>query len=219
MDTLTTYFLLVLNAMLVSNVVFAKFLGICPYLGVSKKIKTSIGMGAAVIFVMALATAVTWPLQTYVLNRSYHVGEQEINLFFFIWHIAERDFTLAYLQTIVFILIIASLVQLVEILMKKFSPPLYRALGIFLPLITTNCAILGVALICIQDELNFAKSMTFAIASGLGFLLAMVIFAAVRERLDLVPVPKCMRGAPIGLITAGILALAFMGFSGLGGGH
>ena len=204
MENLTTYFLLVLNAMLVTNVVFARFLGICPYLGVSKKINTSIGMGAAVIFVMALATAVTWPLQTYVLNRAYTVGD--------------REFDLAYLQTIVFILIIASLVQLVELIMKKFSPPLYRALGIYLPLITTNCAILGVAILCIQDELNFLQSMVFAIASGLGFLLAMVIFAAVRERLDLVPVPKCMRGAPIGLITAGILALAFMGFSGLGGG-
>ena len=219
MENLTTYFLLVLNAMLVTNVVFARFLGICPYLGVSKKINTSIGMGAAVIFVMALATAVTWPLQVYVLDPVRHVDEQEIDLIFFTWRVAERDFNLAYLQTIVFILIIASLVQLVELIMKKFSPPLYRALGIYLPLITTNCAILGVAILCIQDERNFLQSMVFAIASGLGFLLAMVIFAAVRERLDLVPVPKCMRGAPIGLITAGILALAFMGFSGLGGGH
>jgi len=205
MDTFVAYCLIVLNAMLVTNVVFARFLGICPYLGVSKKIKTSIGMGAAVVFVMALATAVTWPLQTFVLNRTFTYGE--------------LAFDLAYLQTIVFILIIASLVQLVELILKRFSPPLYRALGIYLPLITTNCAILGVAILCIDDALTYGEALVFAIASGVGFSLALVIFAGLRERLELVPVPTCMRGVPIGLITAGILALAFTGFSGLGGGH
>ncbi len=197
MDSLVAYTLIVLNALLVTNVVFARFLGICPYLGVSRKIETSIGMGVAVIFVMVLATAATWPLQTYVLDHP--------------------ALNLGYLQTIVFILIIASLVQLVEMILKKFSPPLYRALGIYLPLITTNCAILGVAILCIRDELTYGQAMTFAAASGVGFTVAMVLFAGIRERLELAPVPRCMRGAPIGLITAGILSLAFMGFSGLGG--
>lgn len=196
MEMLGTYLLIIIDALLVTNVVFARFLGICPYLGVSKKISTSLGMGFAVIFVMTLAVAVTWPLQTFVLENP--------------------QYDLAYLQTIVFILIIASLVQLVEIVMKKISPPLYRALGIFLPLITTNCAILGVAILAIQERMSYAKSLVFAVASGLGFMLALIIFAGIRERLDLVPVPKSLKGAPIGLITAGILALAFMGFSGLG---
>ncbi len=198
MDSVAAYTLIVLNALLVTNVVFARFLGICPYLGVSRKISTSIGMGVAVVFVMTLATAVTWPLQRYVLEHP--------------------KLDLGYLQTIVFILIIASLVQLVELILRKASPGLYRALGIYLPLITTNCAILGVAILCIQDNLTYLESLTFAIASGVGFTLAMVIFAGIRERLDLVDVPQCMRGTPIGLVTAGILALAFMGFSGLGGG-
>lgn len=197
MDGLTVYLLIIVNALLVTNVVFARFLGICPYLGVSKKIGTSFGMGMAVIFVMTLATAVTWPLQHYILENP--------------------QFDLAYLQTIAFILIIASLVQLVEIILKKFSPPLYRALGIFLPLITTNCAILGVAILAIQEKMNFAQSLVFSVASGLGFTLALIIFAGIRERLDLMPVPKSMKGAPIAMIVAGILALAFMGFSGLGG--
>ena len=199
MDSFVTYCLIVLNALLVTNVIFARFLGICPYLGVSRKIETSIGMGAAVIFVMGLATAVTWPLQTYVLENP--------------------RLDLGYLQTIVFILIIASLVQLVELILKKFSPPLYRALGIYLPLITTNCAILGVAILCIRDDLTYAQSLVFALASGLGFMVALILFAGIRERLEQTHVPQCMRGTPIGLITAGILALAFMGFSGLGAGH
>ncbi|MFP4379718.1 MAG: electron transport complex subunit RsxA [Candidatus Sumerlaeia bacterium] len=194
MDTFTTYILIVINALLVTNVVFARFLGICPYLGVSKKISTAVGMGGAVIFVMTLAVAATWPLQNYVLLK----------------------YDLAYLQTLVFILIIASLVQLVEIILKKSSPGLYRALGIYLPLITTNCAILGVAILAIQEKMSYGKSLAFAIASGLGFTLALIIFAGIRERLALMPVPKCMKGAPIGLITAGILSLAFMGFNGLG---
>ena len=204
MDILGDYFRVMLTALLVKNVVFAQFLGICPYLGVSKRISTSAGMGGAVVFVMCLATAATWPLQTYVLDRTFVAGG--------------REFDLAYLQTIVFILIIASLVQLVEMSLKRFSPPLYRSLGIYLPLITTNCAILGVAILCIRESMAFAEALVFAFASGLGFTLAMVIFAGIRERLELVPVPESMRGTPIGLITAGILALAFMGFSGLGAG-
>jgi electron transport complex protein RnfA len=194
MDTFLAYIMVVINALLVTNVVFARFLGICPYLGVSKKISTGIGMGAAVIFVMTLAAAVVWPLQVYVLE----------------------PFNLGYLQTMVFILIIASLVQIVEIILKKFSPTLYRALGIYLPLITTNCAILGVALLVVQDKMSYPKTLVFAFATGSGFLLALIIFAGIRERLELMPVPRSMKGAPIGLITAGILAMAFMGFSGLG---
>ncbi|NQU42551.1 electron transport complex subunit RsxA [bacterium] len=196
MEVFTTYILIVINALLVTNVIFARFLGICPYLGVSKKISTSLGMGVAVVFVMTLAAVVTWPLQTYVLENP--------------------KLDLAYLQTIVFILMIASLVQLVELILKKTSPPLYRALGIYLPLITTNCAILGIAILSIQERMNYPKSIVFSAASGMGFTLALLIFAGIRERLELTPVPKAMRGAPIGLITAGILALAFMGFSGLG---
>ena len=197
MSVFTGYLLIIIGAVLVNNFVLTQFLGICPFLGVSKKLSTAIGMSLAVIFVMTLAVAATWPLQHYVLEN--------------------EKLDLAYLQTIVFILVIASLVQLVEIIMRKFSPPLYRALGIYLPLITTNCAILGVAILSIQERMNYAKSLLFAVASGVGFLLALLIFAGIRERLDLVPVPDCMKGAPIGLITAGILALAFMGFSGIGG--
>jgi Na+-translocating ferredoxin:NAD+ oxidoreductase subunit A len=204
-DSLIQLFQIILAAILVQNVVFNQFLGICPYLGVSKKIDTAVGMGGAVVFVMVLATAATWPLFQFVLNRTYEFQGHEFNL--------------AYLQTIVFILIIASLVQLVEIIMKKASPVLYRALGIFLPLITTNCAILGVALLAVRPDkdLGFLQAVVYAFASGLGFTLALVIFAGIRERLTLTNVPKSMQGTPIGLITAGILALAFMGFSGLGG--
>lgn len=194
MKELLVYLMLVVDALLVTNVVFARFLGICPYLGVSRRLDTALGMGGAVVFVMTLATLVTWPIQHYLLER----------------------FDLVYLQTIAFILVIASLVQLVEIALKKFSPPLYRALGIYLPLITTNCAILGVAIIVIRNQYNFLQSIVFSLASGIGFTIALVLFAGLRERLDLVDVPKSMRGTPIGLIVAGILALALMGFSGLG---
>ena len=177
----------------VNNIVFSQFLGICPFLGVSNKISTSVGMSAAVVFVMAIATLVTYLIYTYVL-----VG-----------------LDLVFLQTISYILVIAALVQMVEIVLKKVSPSLYQALGIFLPLITTNCAVLGVAIMVIQQNYNLVGSLVFAVFSAIGFGFALIIFAGLREQLDLADVPKNMKGAPIALITAGILALAFMGFAGL----
>ncbi len=182
-------------AILTHNVIFSRFLGICPYLGVSKSISTALGMASAVLFVMTLASAITYPVQKLVLE----------------------PFGMGFLQTIAFILIIASLVQLVEIVLKKAAPALYSALGIFLPLITTNCAILGVALLNIQMDLSYGLAMVFTVGSAFGFGLALVIFAGIREQLVVRHVPKVLQGAPIGLITAGILAMAFMGFSGLGG--
>lgn len=187
------YFVIVISAIFVSNIVLAQFLGICPFVGVSGKISTSVGMGGAVLFVMTLATIVTWILQYYVLN----------------------PFGLGFLQTIVFILVIAALVQMVEIILKKVSPPLYQALGVFLPLITTNCAVLGVAILTIQREFNLLEGVVFAIANAIGFTLAIVLFSGIREHLDLMEVPKGMRGVPIAMVVAGILALAFMGFTGL----
>jgi electron transport complex protein RnfA len=170
-----------------------QFLGICPFLGVSKRISTAVGMAGAVAFVMVLATIVTYLIQNFVLNK---LG-------------------LAYLQTIAFILVIAALVQLVEIILKKASPALYQALGIFLPLITTNCAILGVAILTVQKEFNLLEGVVFAVSNAIGFGLALSIFAGIREHLDLQNIPKGLKGTPIALITAGILAMAFMGFSGL----
>lgn len=188
-----SYIIIIISAVLVNNIVLMQFLGICPFLGVSKRISTAVGMAGAVAFVMVLATIVTYLIQNYVLNR---LG-------------------LAYLQTIAFILVIASLVQLVEIILKKVSPALYQALGIFLPLITTNCAILGVAILTIQKEFNLMEGVVFAISHAVGFGLALTIFAGIREHLDLQEVPNGLKGTPIALITAGILAMAFMGFSGL----
>jgi electron transport complex protein RnfA len=185
--------IVMISAIFVNNVVFARFLGICPYLGVSKKVDTAAGMGMAVTFVMVLATAIT-----YVLNYAVLV-----------------PFNVQYLQTVMFILVIASLVQIVELVLKKVSPGLYGALGIFLPLITTNCAILGVAILAIQNKYNFFISMVFAFCSAIGFCLAIIIFAGLRERLDDADVPEPFKNVPIALITAAILALAFMGFSGL----
>ncbi len=170
-----------------------QFLGICPFLGVSKRISTAVGMAGAVAFVMVLATIVTYLIQNFVLNK---LG-------------------LAYLQTIAFILVIAALVQLVEIILKKASPALYQALGIFLPLITTNCAILGVAILTVQKEFSLLEGVVFAVSNAIGFGLALSIFAGIREHLDLQNIPKGLKGTPIALITAGILAMAFMGFSGL----
>ncbi len=170
-----------------------QFLGICPFLGVSKRVSTAVGMAGAVAFVLVLATIVTYLIQNYVLNK---LG-------------------LAYLQTIAFILVIAALVQLVEIILKKASPSLYQALGIFLPLITTNCAILGVAILTIQKEYNLMEGVVFATANSIGFGLALLIFSGIREHLDLQNIPNGLKGTPIALITAGILAMAFMGFSGL----
>jgi len=187
------YFVIVISAIFVSNIVLAQFLGICPFVGVSGKLSTSVGMGGAVLFVMTLATIVTWVLQYYLLN----------------------PFGLGFMQTIVFILIIAALVQMVEIILKKVSPPLYQALGVFLPLITTNCAVLGVAILTIQKEFSLMEGVVFAISNAIGFTLALVLFAGIREHLDLMEVPKGMRGVPIALLVAGILALAFMGFTGM----
>ncbi len=188
-----SYFAIIIGAIFVNNVVFAQFLGICPFLGVSSKVDTSIGMGAAVTFVMALSSIVAWSIQEFILV----------------------PFQIEYMQTIVFILVIAALVQMVEIILKKVSPSLYQALGIFLPLITTNCAVLGVAILMIQKEYNLLQSFTFSVATAVGFAMALVLFAGIRERLALDGVPAAMKGNPIALITAAILAMAFMGFSGL----
>jgi Na+-translocating ferredoxin:NAD+ oxidoreductase subunit A len=187
------YFVIVISAIFVSNIVLSQFLGICPFLGVSNKVGTAIGMSAAVVFVIALATMVTWVVQIYVLN----------------------PLNIGFLQTISFILIIAFLVQMVEIILKKISPPLYQALGIYLPLITTNCAVLGVALLVHTKEYNLLESVVFGTSIAVGFGFAITLFAGIREHTDLMGTPKGMRGVPIALVTAGILSLAFMGFSGL----
>ncbi len=184
---------ILLTAILTENFVLCKFLGICPFLGVSKKLNTAVGMSAAVIFVMALATGVTYPINKYLLVAN----------------------GFGYLQTIVFILVIAALVQLVELILKKFMPPLYNALGIYLPLITTNCAVLGVVLLNITKEFNFVQSMLNSVGAGIGFMLAMVIFSGVRSRLEGADIPKFLQGLPIVLIAASIVSLSFMGFTGL----
>ena len=184
----------IVGAIFVNNVVLSQFLGICPFLGVSSKVDTSLGMGMAVTFVMALASIVTWCLQTYVL----------------------KPFAIDYMQTISFILVIAALVQMVEIVLKKSSPALYQALGIFLPLITTNCAVLGVAIIAVQKyPFDLLTGVIYAVATAVGFALALVLFAGIRERLDVEDVPKALKGTPIALIAAGLLAMAFMGFAGI----
>ncbi len=184
---------ILLTAILTENFVLCKFLGICPFLGVSKKLNTAVGMSAAVIFVMALATAVTYPINKYLLVAN----------------------GLDYLQTIVFILVIAALVQLVELILKKFMPPLYNALGIYLPLITTNCAVLGVVLLNITKEYNFVQSMLNSVGAGIGFMLAMVIFSGVRSRLEGADIPKFLQGLPIVLIAASLVSVSFLGFTGL----
>ncbi len=187
------YILIIIGAVFVNNIVLAQFLGICPYMGVSSKVSTSVGMSGAVMFVMTLATVVTYLIYHYVLV----------------------PFQITYLQTISYILVISSLVQMVEIILKKVSPALFQALGIFLPLITTNCAVLGVAILTVQKEFNLLEGVVFAIANAIGFALAILLFAGIREHLDLMGVPKGMQGAPAALVVAGILALAFMGFAGL----
>lgn len=184
---------IIIVAIFVNNVVFSQFLGICPFLGVSKKVDTAIGMGLAVMFVLTLATIVTFIVQKGILEQ----------------------FGLEYLQTITFILVIASLVQMVEIILKNISPSLYQALGVFLPLITTNCVILGVAILVIQKEYNLLESVIYAMATAIGYAMALIIFSSIREQLSLTRVPKTMQGVPIALITAGIIAMAFMGFSGI----
>jgi electron transport complex protein RnfA len=187
------YILIFISAVFVNNIVLSQFLGICPFLGVSKKIDTALGMSGAVAFVMTIATIVTYIVQKSILEP-FHIG---------------------FLQTITFILIIAFLVQLVEIILKKISPALYQALGVFLPLITTNCTILGVAIMVIQKDFNLLESVVFAISTAAGFGLALIIFAGLREQLSMVKLPKGLQGTPIALLTAGILAMAFMGFSGI----
>lgn len=186
-----TLFAIIVGAIFVNNVVLSQFLGICPFLGVSSKVDTSIGMGMAVTFVMALATLVTWCIQQYILV----------------------PFGIEYMQTITFILVIAALVQMVEIVLKKVSPALYQALGIFLPLITTNCAVLGIAIITVQKDFDLLTGVIYAVSIALGFALAMILFAGIRERLEVEDTPAGMRGVPIALITAGLLAMAFMGFA------
>ena len=187
------YIIIFIAAVFVNNIVLSQFLGICPFLGVSKKIDTAMGMGMAVTFVLTISTIVTFLIQKYILDA----------------------FGLAYLQTIVFILIIAALVQMVEIILKKVSPPLYQALGVFLPLITTNCCVLGVAILVIQKDYTLLQSFVYAISTAIGFTLAMVTFAGIREQLDMTNLPKAMKGIPSALLAAGILAMAFMGFSGI----
>lgn len=187
------FIIIIISAIFVNNVVLMQFLGICPFLGVSKKVNTAVGMTGAVTFVMVLATIVTYLIQNFILNP-YGIG---------------------FMQTITFILVIASLVQLVEIILKKVSPALYQALGVFLPLITTNCAILGVAIMTIQKNYSLVEAVVFSAASAIGFGLALVLFAGLREHLDLIELPKGIKGAPAALIVAGLLAMAFMGFSGI----
>lgn len=187
------YILIIISAVLINNVVLSQFLGICPFLGVSNKVNTALGMAGAVTFVIVLATIATYLIQVFVLEK---LG-------------------IAFMQTIVFILVIAALVQMVEIILKKISQPLYQALGIFLPLITTNCAVLGVALLVIKKEYNLLEGVVFGASTAIGFGLALIILAGIREQLEMVNVPKGMSGVPVNLVIAGILALAFMGFTGI----
>lgn len=190
------YLLIFISAIFVNNIILSQFLGICPFLGVSQRIDTSLGMGAAVAFVLTLSTAVTWLVQIYALN----------------------PLGLQYLQTLAFILIIAALVQMVEIILKKSSPALYQALGIYLPLITTNCAVLGVAILVIQKDFDLIQSIVYAFSTAVGFALALTVFAGIREQLSMVKIPKGMGGMALVMVTAGLVSLAFMGFSGVDGG-
>ena len=193
MDQIFELLAITLGAILANNFIFSQFLGICPFLGVSKKVDTAVGMGIAVTFVMGLASAITWAVNQFILV----------------------PFDLGYMQTVAFILVIAALVQFIEMFLQKSMPSLYTALGVYLPLITTNCAVLGVALLNIQNSYNFIESVVYGITGGLGFLLAIVLFASIRERLVFADYPKSFEGFPIALVTAGLMALAFMGFSGL----
>lgn len=190
---MTRFIIIMLSAVFINNYVLSRFLGICPFLGVSKKLNQAAGMSVAVIFVMLMATAVTWPIQTYLLDPN----------------------NLGYLQTIVFILVIAALVQLVEIILKRYISSLHKSLGVYLPLITTNCAVLGVTILNIDEGYTFAESMVNSLGSGLGFFLAMVMFSGVRSRLEGADVPKAFQGLPITLVAASITSLSFLGFSGV----
>ncbi len=193
MDQISRLLAITLAAILANNFIFSQFLGICPFLGVSKKVDTAVGMGFAVTFVMGLASAITWAVNNFILV----------------------PLGLMYMQTVAFILVIASLVQFIEMFLQKSMPSLYTALGVYLPLITTNCAVLGVALLNIQESYNFIESVVYGITGGIGFLVAIVLFASIRERLVFAEYPKSFEGFPIALVTAGLMALAFMGFSGL----
>lgn len=185
---------ILLAAILTNNMVLSKFLGICPFLGVSQKPKTAFSMSVAVTLVMVIATAVTWPIYNYILAPDY-----------------------TYLQTIVFILVIAAIVQLIEIVLKKYIKPIYNALGIYLPLITTNCAVLGITMLNITNELNFIQSLFNALGAGLGFMLAMLLFSGVRQRMETADIPEFMKGLPITLVAAALVSLSFLGFAGIGG--
>jgi len=190
---MAAYFSIILTVMLVNNYVLAQFLGICPFLGVSKKLDSAVGMSCAVTFVMVLATLATWPIQHLILNK----------------------FGIGYLQTVVFILVIAALVQLVELTLKKYVPPLYKSLGVYLPLITTNCAVLGVTVNNIDNDLNFLQSICNALGAGIGFLIAMVLFAGVRGKMENADIPEAFKGIPSTLVAASILSVSFMGFGGI----
>lgn len=190
---MTKFIIIMLSAVFINNYVLSRFLGICPFLGVSKKLNQAVGMSVAVIFVMLIATAVTWPIQIYLLDPN----------------------SLGYLQTIVFILVIAALVQLVEIILKRYIPSLHKSLGVYLPLITTNCAVLGVTILNIDEGYTFAEAMVNSLGSGVGFLLAMVMFSGVRSKIDGADVPKAFQGLPITLVAASITSLSFLGFSGV----
>lgn len=194
MNSITAIVSILLAGILTNNMVLSRFMGICPFLGVSKKVNTAFSMSIAVTLVMVIATAATWPIYTYLLYPNY-----------------------TYLQTVVFILVIAAIVQLIEIVLKKYIKPIYNALGIYLPLITTNCAVLGITTINIDDGLNFGLSLVNALAAGIGFLLAMILFAGVRSKLDTADIPEFLKGLPITLIAAAIVALSFLGFAGIGG--
>lgn len=194
MNSVTAIVSILLAGILTNNMVLSKFLGICPFLGVSKKVDTAFSMSIAVTLVMVIATAVTWPIYTYLLYPNF-----------------------TYLQTVVFILVIAAIVQLIEVFLKKFIKPIYNALGIYLPLITTNCAVLGITMLNITDELNFGLSLVNALSAGLGFMLAMILFAGVRSKLDTADIPEFLKGLPITLIAAALVALSFLGFAGIGG--
>ena len=193
LEVAKTLIMIIMSSVLVDNYVLSRFLGICPFLGVSKKVNQSVGMGISVIFVMLVATAVTWPIQAYVLN----------------------PLKMEYMQTIVFILVIAALVQFIEIFLKKFIPSLHKSLGVYLPLITTNCAVLGVTINNIKDGYNFLEAMVSALGCGLGFMLAMVLFSGVRSRIDESDIPEHFKGLPATLIAASFVSLAFFGFEGI----
>ena len=194
MNSVTAIVSILLAGILTNNMVLSKFLGICPFLGVSKKVDTAFSMSVAVTLVMVIATAATWPIYTYLLYPNF-----------------------TYLQTVVFILVIAAIVQLIEVFLKRYIKPIYNALGIYLPLITTNCAVLGITMLNITDDLNFGLSIVNALSAGLGFMLAMILFAGVRSKLDTADVPEFLKGLPITLIAAAIVALSFLGFAGIGG--